>query len=316
LSFLKKLIHRNVFKPAFACIVMAFFGVFCAMPATAHTQQEGPLTFRIAGGGVHQSEADLSDSSGGFALDRWFISAGIDYAWNLRNSIGFSVGGGRSTYEFNDTTGLGGGDPWNRIEDARVSVTWRFGFGETGSMIIIPTARFNGENGASSGDSSTYGLYAATAWRINESLTIGPGIGVFSRLEDGTRIFPILALDWDITDRWELATGRGLAASQGPGLTLGYKLNEDWTLGLAGRYEDIEFRLDDKGQAAGGVGRDQSVPLVFMATLEPSPKLRLSVFAGAEFNGTLKLKDAQGDVVDESGYDPAPIFGASFDFRF
>jgi len=111
-------------------------------------------------------------------------------------------------------------------------------------------------------------------------------------------------------------TGRGLAASQGPGLMLSYKLNEDWSLGLAGRYEDIEFRLDNEGPAAGGVGRDQSMPVVFMATLEPSKKFSLSVFTGIELNGTLKLKDALGDVVEESSYDPAALFGATFEIRF
>jgi len=139
---------------------------------------------------------------------------------------------------------------------------------------------------------------------------------VFSRLEDSSRIFPILAIDWNITDRWNLSTGRGLAASQGPGLMLSYKLNEDWSLGLAGRYEDIEFRLDNEGPAAGGVGRDQSMPVVFMAILEPSKKFSLSVFAGIELNGTLKLKDALGDVVEESDYDPAALFGATFEIRF
>ena len=58
------------------------------------------------------------------------------------------------------------------------------------------------------------------------------------------------------------------------------------------------------------------MPLIFVAMLEPGPKLNLSVFAGIEFGGTLKLKDATGDVIDESSYDPAPIFGATFEFRF
>ena len=292
---------------------ITLFGFFCFMTVSA---QAGTLVFKADGGGVHQSEADLSDSGGSFAVDRWFVSAGVDYAWDLRSSLGFSVGGGNSSYEFGDLAGLGGDEPWNKIKDARVSVTWRFGFGETGSFIIIPSARFNGESAASSGDSSTYGLYAAAAWRINENLTIGPGFGVFSRLEDSSRVFPLLAIDWNITDRWNLSTGRGLAASQGPGLMLSYQLNEDWSLGLAGRYEDIEFRLDDEGPAAGGVGRDQSIPLVFMATLEPSKKLSLSVFTGIELNGMLKLKDVWGDVVEESSYDPAPLFGATFELRF
>ncbi len=295
---------------------MAISGLLFSLPVAAQTEQPSPFVFKIEGGGFHQSESDLTDSSGGFAVDRGFISASLDYGWSLRDSIGISIGGGKSSYEFNDLSGFGGGDPWNKIEDARISVTWRFGFGETGTFFLIPTVRVDGEKGTSSGDSTTYGLFAAAAWRISESLTIGPGLGVFSRLENSTRFFPILAIDWDISERWNLSTGRGLAASQGPGLTLGYELSEDWTLGISGRYEDIEFRLDDEGPAAGGVGRDQSIPLVFVAMLEPGPKLNLSVFAGIELGGTLKLKDAMGDVIEESNYDPAPIFGASFEFRF
>ena len=58
------------------------------------------------------------------------------------------------------------------------------------------------------------------------------------------------------------------------------------------------------------------MPLVFMASLKPNRKLNLSVFAGVEFGGELKLKDSLGEVVEESDYDPAPVFGVTFDVRF
>jgi hypothetical protein len=297
-------------------LVITLFSLLFASPVSAQERPEGPFYFKLDGGGVHQSENDLTDSGGGFSIDRWFVSAGVDYAWDQRTSLGVSLGGGVSDYDFTDLTGIGNGEPWDKINETRISATWRFGFSETGSMIIIPTMRLNGESDASSSDSSTYGLFAAATWRISEDLTIGPGIGVFSRLESGSTVFPILAIDWNISDRWNLSTGRGLAASQGPGLTLSYQLNEDWSLGLAGRYEDIEFRLDNSGVAAGGVGRDQSIPLVFTADLKASQKLSLSVFAGLELGGTLKIQDAMGETIEESDYDPAPLFGASFEFRF
>jgi hypothetical protein len=287
-----------------------------SVPAIAQPQQQGPWFFSVNGAGAHQSEADLKDDTGGFSIDRWFVSAGIDYGWSARDSVGMSIGGGKSNYDFNELSSFGGGQPWDTIEDFRVSFNGRFGFGETGSVFIIPTLRFNGEKGASKSDSRTWGLFGAVTWRLNENLTIGPGFGVFEKLEDGTRFFPILAIDWDINDRWNLSTGRGLASSQGPGLTLSYKLNEDWSLGLAGRYENIEFRLDDKGVAPGGVGRDQSIPLVFNATLTPNRNFNLSVFAGVEFAGKLKLYDADDIILDESKFDPAPIFGGTFEFRF
>lgn len=290
--------------------------VIISMPAMAQTQDTGPWVFKANGGVVHQSDTDLTDDDGGFAVDRWFVSGGIDYVWDQRTSLGFSIGGGKSNYEFDDLTGFAGGIPWGDIEDSRASITGRFGFGESAVVLISPTIRSNGEDGADSGDSRTYGVFAAVAWRLNENLTIGPGVGVFSRLEDSARIFPVLAIDWNISDRWNLSTGRGLASSQGPGLTLSYELNDDWSFGLAGRYEDTEFRLDDEGPAAGGIGRDQSFPLVAVATLKPNSMLTLSVFTGLELGGSLRLKDVQDITIEESDYDPAPLFGATFEFRY
>ena len=294
---------------------ITFVALLYAMPVTAQ-QQKGPWFFNINGAGVHQSEVDLKDSTGGFSKDRWFVSAGVDYAWSQRDSIGISVGGGQSNYDFNDETGFGGGEPWNKIDDTRVTISGRFGFGETGSIFIIPTLRFNGEKDASSSDSSTWGVFAAATWKLRENLTIGPGIGIFSRLESSTRFFPVLAIDWDINERWNLSTGRGLASSQGPGLTLSYELNDDWSFGLTMRRENAEFRLDEKGAAPGGVGRDESIPMVFTANLTPNKKLSFAVFAGLEFAGQLRIKDSMDVLVEESDYDPALLVGATFEFRF
>jgi len=295
--------------------VITFLVLLYSIPVMAQEQQKGPWFFKFDGGGVHQSKADLEDGSGNFSKDRWFFSGGVDYAWSRRESIGISVGGGQTNYHFNDEKDSNGIEPWNKINDTRVTLNGRFGFGETGSIFIIPTLRFNGEKGASGSD-STWGLFAAMTWRVKDSLTIGPGIGIFSRLESGTKFFPVLAIDWDINDRWNLSTGRGLASSLGPGLTLSYKLNEDWSFGVAGRYENVEFRLDDEGPAAGGVGRDKSIPLVFTANLTPNKKLNFSVFMGLEFGGSLRLKDSMDNLVDESDYDPAFLFGGTFEVRF
>ena len=303
-------------KPDLKFLLPALALLICGETVFAQSAPPSPWVFTFEGGGLHQSEADLKDAEGGFAVDRWFVGAGLDYGWSLRDSIGLSVGAGRSTYDFNEAASLGGEAPWEKIEDSRLALTWRYGFGETGSLIVVPSLRQYGEDGASSGDSRTYGLLAAAFWRLSDTLTIGPGIGVFSRLEDSSRVFPILAIDWDISERWNLSTGRGLAASQGPGLTLSYQLNRAWTFGLSGRYEDIEFRLDEAGPVPGGIGRDQSLPLILSARLEPNPKFSLAVFIGTELGGRLTLMDDIGQVIERSDYDPAPLFGATFDFRF
>lgn len=297
-------------------VVLTMLFIFHSTPAAAQPQQGNPWSFTFDGGGVHSSEADFKEGDGSVSIDRWYLGAGVNYAWSPRNAVGFSFGGGKSIYEFSDLTGFGAGEPWGDIEDSRVSFSARFGVGDKGMAFIIPTIRINGEKGVSNSDSRTYGLFGVVAWRINENLTIGPGFGAFSRLEDSTRIIPILAIDWTFADRWNLSTGRGLASSRGPGLTLTYKLNKNWDLGLAGRYEDQEFRLNDKGVAAGGIGRDQSFPLVFRAELKPNRKMNFSVFAGASFGGSLKLRNANDVLVEETDYKIAPLFGGTFEFRF
>jgi len=302
------------FAPVAACLASSL--LFCSTGLFAQDPPFDPFTFNVEGGGVHQSPSDMSDGGGSFDVDRWFLTAGATHTWESRNSIGFYVGGGRSSYTFDEETGFGGGAPWDSVEDFRLTAMSRFRVGERGIAFVVPTVRFNKERGADTGDSATYGLYLAMAWRLSPDLLIGPGVGVFSRLEDSARIFPLLAIDWNITDHWNLSTGSGLASSVGPGLVLSYKFNEHWKLGFGGRYESVEFRLDDEGADPGGVGRDQSFPLVVSGILEPNDKIRFSLFAGAELAGELKLKDSFGVTTDVTDYDPALIIGGTFSIDF
>jgi hypothetical protein len=290
--------------------------LFWAHGLSAQAPPQDPVSFSADGGVSFQSGTDLKDSDGSFSVDRWFVSAGVTYSWDRRNSLGLTAGGGSSKYDFDELTGFGPDGPWEEIEDTRISIIGRFGFGDRGSLIVIPTARFNGEKDSDTSDGRTWGLFAAAAWRLSGDLTIGPGIGVFSRLENGTRVFPILVIDWNISERWNLSTGRGLAASQGPGLTLSYEISEHWDLGLSGRYENTEFRLDEAGPNPGGVGKDQSFPLVASIAWNPNKVVGLSLFAGMEFSGELKLKDADGNLLEKSKYDSAPLFGGTFELRF
>jgi len=87
-------------------------------------------------------------------------------------------------------------------------------------------------------------------------------------------------------------------------------------MGLAGRYERIEFRLNEEGATPGGVGEDRSFPLVLTANWQPNPIVGLNLFAGIELGGKLKLKNEFDELLAESDYDPAAIFGGTFELRF
>lgn len=296
-------------------MAIAAFSLTVSNATSAQPAPEGWF-WTVDGLYAAQGDADIGDGGGEFSLQRVYLGASLDYLWNPRTALGVSVGGGLSRYDFSGESGLAPGEPWEDIEDWRVSLVSRFAITDQVSGLIIPSYRVNRESGASTSGADTWGLLAGVSWRLRPGLTLGPGIGVFERLEESTAVFPILVIDWDITERWNLSTGRGLAASQGPGLTLGYTVNDDWTVNLVGRYEQIDFRLDNEGPAPGGIGRDEVVPLVLGAEWSPNPGTRLSFFVGGEFGGTLELADRFGNVIAESDYDTALIGGASFSLRF
>lgn len=292
--------------------LLASASVFAQAPAPAAS---GWSVTADAGFAV-QPETDIENAGAAFEIDRSFVSVGADYRWNYRNSIGLSLGAGTTDFRFSEDGAGRVEGPWGEVDDARISVPMRFAYRDNASIFVIPSVRTYGEKGASSSDSRTWGLFGGIAWRLREGLTIGPGFGTFSQLEDGARFFPILIIDWDISERWNLSTGRGLAASQGPGLTLSYELTPKWRLGLAGRYEEVEFRLDDEGAAPGGVGEDRAFPLVLTGSWSPNPVVRLAAFAGLEFGGQLKLYDSRGKVIESRDYDTVPVYGATASFRF
>ena len=206
--------------------------------------------------------------------------------------------------------------PWDRTNQLRFSVPATWALDEQWTLFAIPTLPFYGESGANSGDSATGGALAGVSYRVSDSLTIGPGLGLFSQIEDSVSIFPILIVDRKITDRISLETGRGLGATQGPGLNLNYRLSDNWSFGLGGRYESLRFRLDDRGPAPDGVGEDRSVPVYLSATYSRGRDLQVSAIAGVELNGELRLEDSQGRRLARDNYETAPFLGATFNIRF
>ena len=275
-----------------------------------------PVSFTVEGGGFYQPSTDLDGTPGGFSVSRGFLSVSGDYRFATRGSVGLSFGGGVTEYDFDADTGLAAGDPWSRIEDYRISVPISFSVGSRAQAFLAPSVRWNAESDANLDDGRTFGAFAGIAWRLGDRLTLGPGLGVFEELSGGTNVFPILIIDWAITERLSFSTGSGLAATQGPGLSLNYAVNDAWSVGIAGRYESVEFRLDDKGIAPGGIGRDEVFPLVATAVWSPNPAVRLSAFAGVEIGGELSLLDENERTIDESDYETAPIFGGTFSVRF
>ncbi|MEJ2575380.1 MAG: hypothetical protein P8106_01525 [Gammaproteobacteria bacterium] len=275
----------------------------------------GPLDnewrWRAQGAGVHRFDTDL-DEGGSVSTDRYFVSGGASTRVGSRWRVGADVGYGADRYDFSGSSGFGAAQPWGTLQEFRISAPVRYLAGPDWSFFGVPSLRFNTESGVSLNDGRNGGLLAGAAYRVSDSLTIGPGLGVFSEIEDDTSFFPILLIDWKITETLSLETGGGFAASRGPGLQLNWRHSPQWQFSFGGRYESARYRLDGDGAAPDGVGEYTSVPLYLQARYNISDAASIGFVGGAEVEGELKLESDSGRSLQSSELDPVPFLGITF----
>ena len=299
----------------------AFAAAFLLMMATIATaadpseRRESPWQWTLQAGAVHQMESSLDDG-GDVGIDRFFAGAAGAQVYGGVWRIGASLGYGEDHYDFSGASGFGGLDPWGEIRELRVGVPVQYFANEDWTFYAIPSLRFNAETGASLGDGQSGGVIAGAAYRVSDRLSIGPGLGAFTEIEDDASFFPILLVDWTITDTLSLETGGGFAASRGAGLQLRWQYSPSWQFALGGRYEKTRFRLDDDGPAPDGVGQDEAVPLFALAEYSVTRDVKLSLIGGAEVGGEMRLEDKSGNRVAHSDLSTAAFFGATFQARF
>ena len=287
-----------------------------APPAKARFQgpPDGWSTF-IRGGAVNQFDTDIDDG-GSFGIQRFYVQGGATYTWERRHSVSLALGYGRDEYDFNGAAGFGAMSPWKDIHGVDVAVPVRYGLNSNWTAFVIPSVRVNAEDGAETGDATTGGVLGGAAYRFGDRLTLGPGFGLVSQIEDDMEVFPILLIDWRITDTVSLTTGRGVGATLGPGLQLLWAPNRNWEFSFGGRYERLRFRLDKDGPAPEGVGDDRSFPLFAGIRYSFTPLFQVSVVGGAEFGGELLMEDRNGNLVQKTGYETAGFLGGTINLRF
>ena len=268
----------------------------------------------IQGGTLHQFDADMDDGSQ-FSVNRYFVQAGLTYAMDPQKSVSLALGYGLDDYDFSGNSNFAEPDPWGNVHSMRLSLPVRWGLDREWTLFFVPTVRVASESGASLSDSLFGGGFAGFTYRISDRLTIGPGIGVLRQIEDSS-VFPVLLIQWKITDELTLQTGRGLGATQGPGLTLSWAPVRNWSFGISGRYEKLRFRLDNDGPAPQGIGDDRAFPLLGGITYNFSMDAQVSLVGGVDLGGELRLEDENGNLITEESHDPVPVLGVSFRFRF
>lgn len=311
--------HTSFTSALFSCFLL--FPVLVSAEASDNQSQppqlQSPWSTFTRGGALYQFDSDL-DKGGSYSSSRFNIQAGQGYSWDRRTGVSVALSYSYDDYSFSDSndSGVVQTSFWNDIHSVSVSTPVRMGIDNNWSAFLFPSLRTSGESGARLSDTITGGIFAGAAYKFSPTLSIGPGLGVMTQLEESASIFPILIIDWKITDKLSLETGRGLAATLGPGLTLNYQANPKWRLALGGRYEKLRFRLDKNGNTPGGVGEDSAIPVFGSCTYNVTPRATVSVVGGVELAGELKVENSKGYTVTEESVDPGIFGGLTFNVRF
>lgn len=269
--------------------------------------------YRLAA--LHQTETDI-DGGGRFTVNRVFTQANVSYSPKPRMPLTVSFGYRFDGYDFDGRrSGLLPSRPWADVHTFSVGVPLFAPLSDRWFLLAIPVIRTTVEDGAAWDDGISGGGIVGASYKVNERLRIGPGIGVFTELEDDPSIFPVLLVDWQITPRWTLKTGGGLGATQGPGVFLEYQPNTRLRFSFGGRFDRLRFRLDDNGVAPGGIGEESALATVVAASWQATRRLEFSASVGMSFLGELRLEDRNGNRIVREDYDPAPFVGLGFTLK-
>lgn len=276
---------------------------------------DSEIMFNIFGGFAHQFRTNI-DGGGKFSSSRVGASIGAMTDVTPDFDIRFQFGYEFDHYNFTGSTGIGGPDPWGDIHTIGFGII--FGAHMTNEWKIFggPVFQFSAESGASFYDGFIGGGFIGTSYDISPDLTIGGGVGVVSQIERSVRVFPVILVKWQITERLKLTTETTAGASGDTGIELVYDWGGGFETAIGGTYRFRRFRLDDGALSPEGVGQHSSFPFWVRFGYHFNPNFSVNLHGGVVLGGELRLLDIDGNRIGKEDYDPAGFVGVSGTIRF
>ncbi len=265
----------------------------------------------VSAGFMHQFSGDL-DNGGEVSIDRWNVSFGAPLVKRTDGFIALTANLSYLDYHFSDTF-----DPWGEVRMASIGMPARFKLTDKWTLASVFRLGLAAETGADTDEAYTWGIVSSLDYKVNEKLTIGPGISFYKQLEDGDSVFPIISVRWDFADRWSLRTGPSEGANAGANIYVKHEYSDQWNF-LAGVFaQNQQFRLSKTNATApDGVGEETNVSVYGVVKYFASDKLSVSFIGGYSFGNEYNVFDATGATVTEQEGDAAPFVGVRLNYEF
>ena len=298
---------HDLFRRSFAftqSLAALTLGATAALPLVATAQDGNADPYKIGLAIGYRADADIDDHGGDFSELRFAVTGTRMFRINERVKLEPIAAYRFSHYDFSMP------DPWDDIHTMRGSVLVHYGINDQWSVFGGPSLAFSGEACADVGDAMTFGGALGVMYRWTERLVVGGGFTISSEIEDDTRAWPLVVLNWQITDQWSLESGyTEVAGCGGPGGEFRYRINDKWSVAGGAQYNEKRFRLSDDAPVREGVGEDSSYPIYAKVTWQVCPNGALELLGGIPVGGEVRLEDRNGHKISEQDYDPAPLVG-------
>jgi hypothetical protein len=268
--------------------------------------------WRLSVTGAFQSGAD--------EFDMIAVVGALSWQTKLSNELSLSLSGSYEYLDYDFDTdsklALGAGDAWDDIHILTTVARLDWRYQEDWALFGGPIVQVAREAGIDLDELDTTtigGAFVGLTNRVHNDLTLGFGLGVIDQLQAKVRWFPVLMLNWELTDNLRLQTRTSQPGS--PGIELVYGLGRHSEFSFGGGYRFRRFRLDNSGVAPEGVGEDKAFLMWFGYEYKPTNRIQLAARVGVALGGELELEDARGAKNDED-YDPAGFISLTASFRF
>jgi len=281
--------------------------------AIAHAQP-ADWNYSLSLSPLYQGKGKL-EGGGEASATSVIVRAGMFGDIGNGNRAGLTLNYDHTDYSFSNPVQFGGRAPWGTVERYGFSVPLSFGLKDDWTLGIAPSLDWIGEKGADSGESLTWGAIAFGAKRYANGNRLGFGIGAFDRLEK-TSVFPMIIVDWKLSDRWKLVNPLPAGPTGPAGLELDYRFDGDWNLGLGAAVRTTRFRLSSTNVVANGIGEESGAPVFLRATRNLGRQSTLNLYAGIIANGKLSIENSSGNRLTRVDLGTTPIFAATLVTRF
>lgn len=274
----------------------------------------GSTETRFSVSNVNQFKTDLNQ---GGDFDWYSFDAGlrVRHQINAAFNVGATVGYGYERWSWQNPAAFGGQAPWGNISTPSVGLSLEYAPKPGLRLGFSPSVEWAAEDGVGTASSAIYGAIFSATNTFSKTLTLGLGLGVFRELGEN-KVFPFLAINWQIADQWTLKNPLPAGPAGGAGLELAYQVNPQWTISAGGAYRNYRFRLNDSGPYAGGVGQNRLIPVFARVSYALTRATSIDFYAISAIGGNVQIESSDGTQTLNNSYDTGLGLAVNLSHRF